>query len=102
MSTEHAVRLDPVVRLRVLAAALPGSTLVSRELGAPFEEVWAVVEDLERFSPVYEQAVTQAIIEVRAGRRVLHVTYTVLLMQCYRLGDFSQVYPLARGTSPLG
>ncbi len=31
----------------------------------------------------------------------LHVTYTVLLMQCYRLGDFSQVYPLARGTSPL-
>jgi drug/metabolite transporter (DMT)-like permease len=25
----------------------------------------------------------------------------VLLMQCYRLGDFSQVYPVARGVSPL-
>lgn len=32
---------------------------------------------------------------------VLHITYTLLLMQAYRLGDFSQVYPLARGTSPL-
>jgi len=32
---------------------------------------------------------------------VLHVIYTVLLMHSYRLGDFSQVYPLARGTAPL-
>jgi drug/metabolite transporter (DMT)-like permease len=32
---------------------------------------------------------------------VLHVAYMVLLMQCYRLGDFSQVYPVARGVSPL-
>src|ERR1700742_1859817 len=31
----------------------------------------------------------------------LHVLYTVLLMASYRLGDFSQTYPLARGTSPL-
>jgi drug/metabolite transporter (DMT)-like permease len=31
----------------------------------------------------------------------LHVAYTVLLLQTYRLGDFSQVYPIARGTSPL-
>lgn len=30
----------------------------------------------------------------------LHVGYNLLLMRCYRLGDFSQVYPLARGTSP--
>lgn len=32
---------------------------------------------------------------------LLHITYTVLLMAAYRLGDFSQTYPLARGTSPL-
>ncbi|HWG15221.1 MAG TPA: DMT family transporter [Streptosporangiaceae bacterium] len=32
---------------------------------------------------------------------VLHILYTVLLMVSYRLGDFSQTYPLARGTSPL-
>src|ERR1700685_2164611 len=32
----------------------------------------------------------------------IHVFYNLLLMQCYRLGEFSQVYPLARGISPLG
>jgi drug/metabolite transporter (DMT)-like permease len=32
---------------------------------------------------------------------VLHVGYDLMLMQSYRLGDFNQVYPLARGTSPL-
>lgn len=32
---------------------------------------------------------------------VLHVAYYCLLMVSYRLGDFSQTYPLARGTSPL-
>ena len=31
----------------------------------------------------------------------IHVFYNLLLMRCYRLGEFSQVYPLARGTSPL-
>lgn len=31
----------------------------------------------------------------------LHVLYDVLLMGSYRVGDFNQVYPLARGTSPL-
>jgi drug/metabolite transporter (DMT)-like permease len=35
-----------------------------------------------------------------AGSAVLHVAYNLLLMQCYRLGEFGQVYPLARGTSP--
>ena len=79
MSTDPvdpAVGLDPIVRLRVLAAALPGATLVCRELGAPFAAVWTVVEDLERFSPLYEPAVAEAVVDVRAGRRVLHLTYT--------------------------
>lgn len=35
-----------------------------------------------------------------AGSAALHVAYNLLLMRCYRLGEFSQVYPLARGTSP--
>jgi drug/metabolite transporter (DMT)-like permease len=35
-----------------------------------------------------------------AGSVVLHVVYTLLLMRCYRLGAFSQVFPVARGTSP--
>ena len=32
---------------------------------------------------------------------VLHAVYNLLLMQSYRVGEFNQVYPLARGTSPL-
>jgi drug/metabolite transporter (DMT)-like permease len=32
---------------------------------------------------------------------VLHVAYNALLMQSYRGGEFNQVYPLARGISPL-
>lgn len=31
----------------------------------------------------------------------LHLTYCGLLARSYRLGDFSQVYPVARGSSPL-
>lgn len=36
-----------------------------------------------------------------AASAVLHVAYTVLLMMAFRLGDFGQAYPLARGTAPL-
>jgi drug/metabolite transporter (DMT)-like permease len=36
-----------------------------------------------------------------AASVVLHVAYNLLLMRSYRLGEFGQVYPLARGTSPL-
>ena len=32
---------------------------------------------------------------------VLEVLYQSLLLSAYRLGDFAQMYPLARGTSPL-
>lgn len=35
-----------------------------------------------------------------AASASLHVVYNLLLMRCYRLGEFGQVYPLARGTSP--
>jgi drug/metabolite transporter (DMT)-like permease len=31
----------------------------------------------------------------------IHVFYNLLLMRAYRYGDFGQVYPLARGMSPL-
>ena len=30
----------------------------------------------------------------------LHVLYTLLLWASYQLGEFSQVYPVARGTAP--
>ncbi|WP_151774438.1 DMT family transporter [Streptomyces abyssomicinicus] len=35
------------------------------------------------------------------GSAVLHVLYYLLLMRSFRLGDFGQAYPIARGTAPL-
>jgi drug/metabolite transporter (DMT)-like permease len=35
------------------------------------------------------------------GSAVLHNLYGLLLIRSYRLGQFNQVYPLARGTGPL-
>ncbi|MDQ1036799.1 drug/metabolite transporter (DMT)-like permease [Streptomyces sp. V3I8] len=32
---------------------------------------------------------------------IVHVAYYALLMRSFRLGDFGQAYPLARGTAPL-
>ncbi|MFE1776219.1 EamA family transporter [Streptomyces sp. NPDC059008] len=32
---------------------------------------------------------------------VLHVVYQALLMRSFQLGDFGQMYPIARGTAPL-
>ncbi|MFF4353233.1 EamA family transporter [Streptomyces sp. NPDC001530] len=32
---------------------------------------------------------------------VIHVAYYVLLMRSFRLGDFGQAYPIARGSAPL-
>ncbi|WP_426368628.1 EamA family transporter [Streptomyces sp. E-08] len=36
-----------------------------------------------------------------ATSAALQVAYQALLLQAYRLGDFGQMYPIARGTSPL-
>ncbi|MEC4015236.1 EamA family transporter [Streptomyces sp. H27-D2] len=35
------------------------------------------------------------------GSAFLHVLYMVLLMRSFKLGDFGQMYPIARGTAPL-
>ena len=36
-----------------------------------------------------------------AGSIVLHLGYNVFLIQAYKVGDYTQVYPIARGVSPL-
>ncbi|MER7990406.1 DMT family transporter [Streptomyces noursei] len=35
------------------------------------------------------------------GSAALHILYQGLLMRSFRLGDFGQMYPIARGTAPL-
>lgn len=46
--------LDPVRRLRVLAAAVPGAVVAERIIRAPFEQVWEVAGDLEREFGTFE------------------------------------------------
>ncbi|NUR89083.1 MAG: hypothetical protein HOY71_33790, partial [Nonomuraea sp.] len=46
--------LDPVRRLRVLAAAVPGAVVAERIVPAPFERVWEVASDLEREFGTFE------------------------------------------------
>lgn len=43
--------LDPIRRLRVLAAATPGMTVVERVIDASFNEVWSIASDIERELP---------------------------------------------------
>ncbi len=40
-------QIDPVTRLRAIAAAIPGATVTEVTIAAPFELVWAVASDLE-------------------------------------------------------
>ncbi len=43
--------LDPVRRLRVIAAATPGVIYAEQHIPAPFGEVWAVASDLKNELP---------------------------------------------------
>ncbi|MFB6522643.1 SRPBCC family protein [Streptomyces sp. NPDC056401] len=51
----HEMDPDPVARLRIMAAGVPGARVVEATLAAPLEAVWAVMSDLEgefgRFQP---------------------------------------------------
>ncbi len=50
-----AYEIDPVERLRIMAAGVRGARVVEDVLPVPYEEVWAVMADLEgefgRFQP---------------------------------------------------
>jgi hypothetical protein len=47
MSEQAAVELDPIRRLRAMAAAIPGAAVAEGILDAPFDAVWAVCADFE-------------------------------------------------------
>lgn len=67
--TEPAARtgLDPVDRLAILAAALPGAVVRQRRIAARVEAVWAVIADLENATPRYEPGVAAVRITQRHG-----------------------------------
>jgi hypothetical protein len=71
------VELDPIARLRVLAAGLPGAVVSQRQIPVPFAAVWQVIENLEHATPRYEPEVAQVRITARHGEQLrLLVGYT--------------------------
>jgi hypothetical protein len=58
--------IDPIDRLAILAAALPGAAVRQRRIAAPFDAVWRVIADLEHAIPRYERGVAHVrVIEQR-------------------------------------
>ena len=51
--------IDPIDRLAILAAALPGAAVGQRRIAAPFDAVWQVITDLEHATPRYEPGVVR-------------------------------------------
>jgi hypothetical protein len=51
--------IDPVDRLAILAAALPGAAVGQRRIAAPFDAVWQVIADLEHTVSRYEPGVAR-------------------------------------------
>jgi hypothetical protein len=62
--------LDPIARLRVIAAGLPEAGFVEAVLDAPYASVWGIASDLEHGVPKYESAVRAVEILQRRGERL--------------------------------
>lgn len=59
--------IDPIDRLSILAAALPGAAVRQRRMAAPFDAVWRVVADMEGATPRYEPRVVRVRVTERRG-----------------------------------
>lgn len=59
--------IDPVDRLAILAAALPGAAVRHRRIAAPFDAVWQVIADMEHATPRYEPGVARVRVIERHG-----------------------------------
>jgi hypothetical protein len=67
--------LDPIRRLRVLAGALPGITMVEVVVDAPFDAVWAIAGDMLDGVPQYEERIAFVEITERRGERLRIITH---------------------------
>jgi hypothetical protein len=68
--------LDPVRRLRVLAATLPGVHLEERDVEVPFEQLWEFLTDLEHNVPRFDTLVTKLRVTHRSAERLRVVATT--------------------------
>jgi hypothetical protein len=62
--------IDPVDRLAILAAALPGAAVRERRIAAPFDAVWQVITDMEHAIPRYEPHVAHVRVIERDGEHL--------------------------------
>jgi hypothetical protein len=63
-------RLDPIAKLRVLEASLPGAAMGERVIDAPFDDVWGYVSDLENSVPQFDRGVSRVRIVRAAGEHL--------------------------------
>jgi hypothetical protein len=59
--------IDPIDRLAILAAALPGAAVRQRRIAAPFDAVWGVIADMEHATPRYEPGVAHVRVIEQSG-----------------------------------
>jgi hypothetical protein len=67
--------LDPVARLRALAASLPWVSFDEAVIAAPFARVWSYIDDMERGVPQFEGNVRRIEILAREGDRLALRSY---------------------------
>jgi hypothetical protein len=63
--------LQPLARLQVMTAGMPGRAVVERVLPFPFSDVWAFMDDLERAIPALDATVARLRIVERRGSRLV-------------------------------
>jgi hypothetical protein len=63
--------IDPIARLRVLAAALPGAVVTERVIPAAPDAVWALAADLEHTVPRIQPHVVALTVTHRDGERLV-------------------------------
>ena len=62
--------IDPIDRLAILAAALPGAAVRQRRIAAPFDAVWGVIADMEHATPRYEPGVARVRVIEQSGQHL--------------------------------
>jgi hypothetical protein len=72
------VEIDPVMRMRALAAGLPHVATDETVLDRPFERVWSFLTDFEVSTPLFEGLVADARVLERRGDRLTLETRTPL------------------------
>jgi hypothetical protein len=63
--------LDPVRRLRVLAAAIPGASVTERVMDAPWVDVWRILSDLDGGFTAIQPDMSRLHVELHEGSHVV-------------------------------